>query len=165
MAHIGYTSAETLLNLLRSNSGIANALAQISLREDMQIPALGENQIFGQNVPSELAEKGQTFRYPALYVYCDKVQNPLREKFRLFSGKARLNIEVRMSKERLDGLEYLLHLYVDAITQVLLQSRGDWGQGICYSGEYEVQFSAAKQGGTNYIQSAKIILEVGVSQG
>ncbi|MCW5981899.1 MAG: hypothetical protein KIT09_27690 [Bryobacteraceae bacterium] len=164
MAQIGYTAAETLLKLLRSSRGIENALAQICLREDMQIPAIAENQTQGQNVASDLAEKNQAVRYPALYVYCDKAQNTLREKFRSFSGTARLNIEIRASKEKLDGLERLLHLYVDAVTQVLTQSRGDWGQGICYSGAYEVQVAAAKAGGANYIQSAKVVLEVGVSQ-
>jgi hypothetical protein len=165
MARIGYTAAETLVNILRSSSGVASTLAQISEREDMQLPTVGADQIIGHNVSIEIAEKGKGFQYPALYVYCDKVQNPMREKFRLFSGVVRLNVEVRASKESVEGLERLVHMYVDAVTGVLLQSRGDWGQGISYSGEYEVQFSSAKVGGSNYVQAAKIILDVAVSQG
>jgi hypothetical protein len=165
MAQIGYMAAETLANLLRSSAGLENAVAKISQREGRAFPSIAGEQIIGQNVPSEVAEKGKTVRYPALYVYCDRVQNPLREKFRMFSGTARLNVEVRASKESLEGLERLLHLYVDAVTEVLVQSRGDWGQGICYSGEYDVQFSAVKVGALNYLQSARIVLDVAVSKG
>ena len=53
----------------------------------------------------------------------------LTEKFRTFSGKVRTVAEVRVSQDRIEGIEEQLRLYVDAVTQVLDANRGSWGQG------------------------------------
>lgn len=163
MAQVGRAATQTLLSLLRSGDGLAGALAGAALRENIEIPILDEKRMFAQNVARDVAEKAQTFQYPVLYVYCDRVRNLLREKFRRFSGTARLNIEVRASQDRLEGLERHLQLYVDAITEVLHRSQGAWGSGICYAGAYEIEFETAKLGGRSYLQVAKVVLEVDVS--
>lgn len=163
MAKIGIETAETLLRMLCSSDGLTAAITDISLRENRVMPEIGGQQVFAENVPAELAEKEPAFRYPALFVYCDRVVNSHREKFRTFAGAARLVVEVRVSGERRDGLEHDLQLYVDAVTEVLHNNRGDWGQGIGYSGAYEVQFGSVKRGGRSYIQTAKVVLEVDVS--
>jgi hypothetical protein len=163
MAQAGNLASQTLLSLLRSSEGLNAALAAISLRENIRIPVLDEARIFSQNVPRDVAEKAQTFQYPVVYVYCDQVRNLLREKFRKFSGTARLNVEVRVSQDRLEGLERNVQLYVDAITEVLHRVQGSWGGGICYDGAYEVKFDGARLGGRSYIQSATVTLEVNVS--
>jgi hypothetical protein len=164
VAQVGSITANTLLGLLCSSSGLPSAVAEVSMRENTALPEIGEEQMFAQNVSSDLAEKGQAFRYPAVYVYCDKTANLLREKFRKFSGTARLNVEIRISHNRMEELDRDLQLYVDAVTEVLHRNYGDWGQGISYSGGYEVQFGAVKQGGKNYVQTAKVVLKVDVSQ-
>lgn len=163
MAQVAGVAARTLLGILRSSDGLPGALAALAVQENTEVPVLNEKRMFAQNVARDIAEKAQTFQYPVIYVYCDRVRNLLREKFRKFSGKARLNIEVRASQDRLDGLERLLQLYVDAITEVLHRTQGAWGQGICYDGAYEVEFETAKLGGRSYVQSARIVLEVDVS--
>ena len=76
--------------------------------------------------------------YPSLNVYCEKIANTLKEKFRSFSGSVQMTIEVRHSQDRLDGLQDALELYVDSVTQVLDAERGDWGSGMFYAGGYEV---------------------------
>ena len=164
MAQVGSLTANTLFSLLNAGNGLPGTIAEIAMRQNQVLPEFDESHMFAQNVSSDLAEKGQVFRYPAIYIYCDKVTNLLREKFRKFSGKARLNVEIRISQHRLEGLEHSLQLYVDAVTEVLHGNQGDWGQGISYSGGYEIQFGAVKQGGKNYIQAARVILEVDVSQ-
>jgi hypothetical protein len=98
-----------------------------------------------------------------LQVYCEKVSNLLEEKFRTFSGKAQMAIEIRHSQDRIDGLEAALACYADAMMQVLDFSRGDWGDGMYYGGGYQAAFSAVKHGGKNFVQSAKVIFEIGVS--
>ena len=163
MGHVSSVAAQTLLGLLRSSDGVPSALAGVALRENVEIPVLDEKRMFVQNVARDVAEKAQTFQYPVLYVYCDRVRNLLREKFRKFSGTARLNVEVRASQDRLEGLERRLQLYVDAITEVLHRCQGAWGSGICYTGAYDIEFEAAKLGGRSYVQAAKITLEVNVS--
>ena len=70
----------------------------------------------------------------------------------------------RVSESRLERLERKLETYVDAATEVLHQSQGDWGRGVSYSGSYEAVFEAVKRGGRNYLHTAKVVLEVDVSQ-
>ena len=48
--------------------------------------------------------------------------------------------------------------------QLLNGSRGDWGDGMYYTGEYEVAFGPVKQGGKNFMQVAKVTFEIGVSR-
>jgi len=99
-----------------------------------------------------------------MYVYADRIRNLLIEKFRAFSGKVRIVTEVRVSQDRLEGLEDQLRLYVDAVTQVLDANRGTWGQGAFYTGGYEVNFDPVQHGGQNFLQIAKVSLEVDFSE-
>ena len=39
-----------------------------------------------QNVAAEMAERALGMKYPRVNVYCEKIVNELREKFRTFSG-------------------------------------------------------------------------------
>ncbi|MCP5112751.1 MAG: hypothetical protein GY953_18145 [bacterium] len=164
MANVSIETAETLLSLLRAGSGMAASIGQISVREGAVLPEVEPSQIVSGNASVELAEKGHRLRYPALLVYCDKLTNSLKEKFRRFSGTARLNVEIRVSHGTLEGMERTLQLYVNAVTEVLYNSRGDWGRGISYGGGYQVEFGAAKAGGKNFLQTAKVVLDLDVSQ-
>lgn len=164
MARVARATTDILLQLLRAADGLPSAVGEVAKAETIELPALDESRIVRGAGVSELAEKGQSGRYPIVYVYCDRVSNVQREKFRSFSGKARMNVEVRVSDERFEGLEWQLQCYVDAMTDVLEQSRGDWGSGISFGGGYEIQYSAVKPGGRNYTQGARFVLEVDVSQ-
>jgi hypothetical protein len=124
----------------------------------------GPSQLRSQNVALELAERAATVQYPIVHIYCDKVINDQREKFRSFSGRAQMTIEVRHSQDRLDALQDALEVYADAAAQALSASRGDWGDGMSYNGGYEISFGAAKQGGKNFVQVAKVTFEIQVSR-
>ena len=80
----------------------------------------------------EIWERASVVKYPLIQVYSDRVRNLLTEKFRTFSGKVRTVAEVRVSQDRIEGLEDQLRLYVDAVTQILDANRGNWGQGVFY---------------------------------
>src|SRR5579863_10138136 len=123
--------------------------------------ALGEMQVHRQNVAADLAEQSGTVRYPVLLVYCERIVNSMMEKFRTFSGAVEMSIEVRQSSDRLEALEDGLEATVDAVTQMLCASRGDWGDGMYFRGGYQVAFGAAKHGGRNFIQAAKVTFEIG----
>jgi hypothetical protein len=102
-------------------------------------------------------------QYPAFSVYCEKIVNDQREKFRSFSGTVGLAIEVRHSQDQLEGIGDALEQYIDAVTQTLTASRGDWGGGMFFAGNYQVSYGPAKRGGKNFIQTAKVTFEVGAS--
>jgi hypothetical protein len=150
-------------NILRDPTGLPFSVAAVSERENVKLSPVDPQQVVSQNVAFELAERSAGVKYPIVYVYCEKITNQLREKFRTFSGKARLAIDVRVSQDRLNGIEGQLAMYVEAVTDILDTRRGDWGQGMFYTGGYEVSFSATKHGGKNFIQTAKVTFDVDIS--
>ena len=163
MAWVGSTVTAQVVALLSAPQGLNACVSTLAQAEDVTLPPVGENQILAQNVSIELAERSTDVQYPAVNVYCEKVVNQLKEKFRNFSGKAIVAIEVRVSQDRLVGIENQLQTYVDAVTQVLDQNRGDWGEGMFYAGCYEAALGPVKHGGRNFIQAGKVTFEVGVS--
>ena len=139
------------------------SIAAVAEVAGVTLAPINEKQILTQNVSQLLVERSLETKYPTLLLYCERITNDLREKFRTFSGKARLAVEVRVSQDRLRGLEKLLEIYVDTVTRVLDQNRGDWGGGMFYTGGYEAVFGEMTRGGKNFIQTAKITFEVAVS--
>jgi hypothetical protein len=124
---------------------------------------LSTAQVTAQNVAPDIADQSNPTQFPAINVYCEKVVNNLGEKFRTFSGTAQMAVEVRHSQDQLSGLQDGLETYADAVMQVLNTNRGDWGSGMFYAGAYAVAFGAVKKGGKNFMQTAKITFEIGVS--
>ena len=163
MAWVGSTVTTQVLGLLSMPQGLNACVATLAQALNTTAAPLAGNQLVAQNVPIELAERSLDVTYPAVSVYCDKIVNQLKEKFRNFSGKATMAIEVRVSQDRLGGIEDQLQSYVDAVTQVLDQNRGDWGEGMYYAGCYEAALGPVKHGGQNFIQVGKVTFEIGVS--
>ena len=128
------------------------------------VPDLNAAQVRAQNVSPDIADRSLTMHYPAVYVYCEKITNSLTEKFRTFSGSVQTVVELRNSQDRLEGLQDSLENYADGILRVLNGKRGDWGDGMFYAGEYQAVFGPVKHGGRNFLQSAKITFEIGVSR-
>src|SRR5579872_1779425 len=145
------------------DTGLAEAVAEIALNAGIELPAIPAEGVIRQNAPVALMEKSAAVKYPVVLVYADRVQNLLTEKFRRFSGRIRTVAEVRASQDRIEGLEEKVRLYVDAITQVLDANRGAWGQGMFFTGGYEVKFEPVQYGGRNVLQAAKVIFEVDLS--
>lgn len=163
MAWVGSTVTAQVLTLLSAPQGLNACVTTLGQAESLTARPLGQNQILAQNVSVELAERSTNVQYPSVSVYCEKIVNQLKEKFRKFSGKTIMAIEVRVSQDRLGGIEEQLQMYVDAATQVLDQNRGDWGEGMFFAGAYEAALGPVKHGGQNFIQVGKISFEVGVS--
>ncbi len=163
MPRIGNAATLKALQLLTAPAGLNASIGTISREESVALPVIAAKQVFTQNVAADIVERDLETNYPAVHLYCEKLTNTLKETFRTFSGQARMGVEVRVSNDRLQGLEQRLQLYVDAVTQVLDKSRGDWGGGMFYTGGYEAVFGGVKRGGKNYIQTAKITYDLQVS--
>src|SRR5436853_549189 len=144
MANVGTRATARLLHFLETPAGLSENLAALAELQGITLPPIAEKQILIQNVAQELVERAVDVKYPTLLLYCEKITNELREKFRTFSGKAHLAIEVRSSQDRIEGLGKLLEVYVDAVTRILDQNRGDWGGGMFYTGGYEAAFGDMK---------------------
>jgi hypothetical protein len=164
MSGIADRAAGKVVGLLTATAaGINSGLAAISGGSGGLAP-ISANQITAQNVAIELAERSGEVQYPAVHVYCERMVNGMKEKFRTFSGTVRMAVEVRLSQDRLEGIEGKLQAYVEAATRVLDGSRGDWGAGMFYTGGYEAAFGPVKRGGKGFVQVAKVTFEVEVSR-
>jgi hypothetical protein len=163
MPAIGAAATRKVMDILAGQTGLPFTVASLVARENVELPPISAAQVASQNIAFEVAEKTAGVTYPAVYVYCDGLTNSLKEKFRTFSGKAQMAMEVRVSYDRLDTLARDVQYYVAAAAEVLDSSRGDWGGGMFYAGGYKVDFGPVKRGGKNFLQAAKISFEVDVS--
>jgi hypothetical protein len=164
MAGTTGTLTNSVLTRLSSTPDGVNARIGAMEQADASLTAPGVRSIVALNANVDIGEKTGHAQYPALLVYCDKVSNSLKEKFRQFSGKAHLVVEVRCSQDRIEGLEASTQLYVDAVCALLDDSRGDWGNGSFYSGGYEVNYEAIGRGGKNFLHRARVGFEIEVSK-
>lgn len=164
MASSGSVAVRKVTGLLSAaESGLGSVVAQIAEESGVPLAGLAPAQVLNQNVAFELSERSQVVKYPVVHVYTDRIRNELKEKFRTFSGKVRTVVEVRVSHDRIEGIEDRLRLYVDAVTRVLDQNRGCWGEGAYFGGPYEVAIEPVKHGGKNFLQVAKVAFEVDLS--
>ena len=163
MANVAARAAAKTVDRLTSPGGLNDNIAAVAELEQTPLSELAVHQIIPLHVAPEVIEQAFAVHYPAVHVYVERVSNLLREKFRTFSGKAHVVIETRVTQDRLEGIERRLQLYVDAVTRVLDQRRGDWGDGMFYTGGYEVELGPVKHGGRNFIQSAKVTYEIETS--
>lgn len=164
MAQVGGQVAGKLVDLLNAETtGLRAALADLAETQGLFMPSLLADHIRAENVAPEIAERSTAAKYPAVHVYCERLSNQMREKFRTFSGKARMVIETRVAQDRLEQLEQRSQLMVDAVTSLLDLNRGDWGSGMFYSGGYEVIYAPVKHGGKNFLQITKVSFEIEIS--
>jgi hypothetical protein len=160
---IGSLTSKVVSRLGSSTDGVSTRVGAI-MQADPMVKAIGVRTILAQNASAEITEKAGQAHYPALLVYCDKMSNSLKEKFRQFSGKAHIVVEVRHSQDGLDTIEANLQTYVDAVCALLDDSRGDWGNGAFYTGGYDVVYDPVSRGGRNFLQRAKVGFDVEVSK-
>jgi hypothetical protein len=161
---IGSATTKKVIQRITGPTGVNAEMAALTQAGATVVGLLDTAQVRSQNVAADMVDRSAAVQYPTANVYCEKVVNSLKEKFRTFSGAVQMAVEVRHSQDRLEGLQDGLEVYTEALTQVLHGSRGDWGDGMFYGGEYEVSFGPVKKGGKNYIQVAKVTFEIGVSR-
>jgi hypothetical protein len=165
MAQAGSVATRKLIELLTApDTGVGPAVANLASEWGVSLAPISPEHIINQNVAIALAERSQAVKYPVMHVYADRVRNLLTEKFRTFSGKVRTLVEIRVSQDRMEGIGIQLQLYVDAVTQVLDSNRGSWGEGAFFTGGYEVTFEPVQHGGKNFLQVAKVMVEVDLSK-
>jgi hypothetical protein len=163
MAGISGALTGVVVSKLKSAGDGVNARTGAIAQADTSVSAVGIRSISALHAGVEVSEKSGHSHYPLLLVYCDKMANSLKEKFRRFSGRAHLVIEVRHSEDLLETIGAGTQVYVDAVCALLDDSRGDWGGGAFYAGGYEVSYEPVVRGGKNFLQRAKVAIEVEIS--
>jgi hypothetical protein len=156
--------ADVVVAKLTAHTNGVNARVGAIVGADAALEATGIRSIVTQNISPEISDKSGTTVYPALLIYCSKLSNQLKEKYRQFSGTGSFVIEIRHSQDRADSIEQNLQVYVDAVCSLLDDSRGDWGSGSFYAGGYDVSYEPVSRGGKNFLQRAKVGFEVEISK-
>jgi hypothetical protein len=163
VANISSSLTSYLFGLLTSDTGLESTLQ--AFREASGTNRLEEvRSVSTLNTSPEIVERSAQAQYPAVLGYCEKLTNSRKEKFRSFSGQARMVVEIRCSQDRLQGIERGLEQYTDAVCQILDAAKGDWQDGAFYTGGYDVSYGPVRHGGRNFIQTAKISFEVEISK-
>lgn len=112
----------------------------------------------------EHAEKAWGSRYPAMILFCERIQSRPTERLRRFSGEVQVGVEVRVSQDRLEGITDRLHYYSDAVRDALERSSGCIGPGLYLSAETAVQIDGVKKGGSHFLQSSRVMCTVIVNR-
>jgi hypothetical protein len=148
------------IEFLNGDAVLATRVSQLAEESAIELPPLRQTQIRAGNISAELADRSGSNHYPTFQVYCERISNQMKEKFRTFSGKIHLVIEVRSSHDRLEEVENRTRICVEAVVATLSGTRGDWGDGLFYSGGYDIQYGPVKHGGRNFLQVAKVSIEL-----
>jgi hypothetical protein len=155
--------AEMFAKQLSANNALQSQLEQIATGANISLPLLTPEQVMLSSATADFADKNCDMSYPRVCIFGNGIKNQGIEKFRSFSGQVSLVAEILASGDLLADVNLWIHCYVEAVTRILRTSIGDWGSGVYYAGEYEVQFQVPKAGGLGFVQSAKLSFNVGVS--
>ena len=163
MAGLSGTLTNAVLSKLTSSSDGVNIRIGALTQGAPSAMQLTVKTVAAQYVSVDIEDKTPNPQYPSILVYCDKLSNNLTEKYRQFSGQARMNAEVRHSENTIGSVQENLQTAVDAVCALLADSRGDWGNGAFYAGGYDVTYDPVVRGGKNFVQRAKVTFELEVS--
>ena len=86
---LGSAATATVIQRITAPSGMNSMLGALTAPDSSLAKPVSVGQVRAQNVAGELAERSQTMTYPSLNVYCEKIANTLKEKFRSFSVASR----------------------------------------------------------------------------
>src|ERR1700722_3484200 len=99
MLQLAGSSTQKVRGVVAAADGLPAAVESLVLQQGMALPAITAQQIIAQNVTPDISDQSTPNNYPLVYVYCNKVVNELREKFRTFSGEAQMVVEARVSQD------------------------------------------------------------------
>lgn len=157
-------AAQKLLNLLTGTNALQQQLAAIASAANSNVPSIAAGQVVLSSVSPDIADKSLQLSYPRICLYSSGLKNTQIEKFRSLSGTLAVIAEIWASGNLVDDTDQWIHFYVEAMTEILRQNIGDWGDGVFFPGVYDVQFQTAKPGGFGYVQSAKVTCSLTVSR-
>jgi hypothetical protein len=160
LANLCLAALAHLRGLFLASDGLNNEVGLIASRDGVELPGFTEGSVLVQNVASDLADENVAVLYPAVYLYSERMDNRLVEKFRRFSGSVSVTAELRASGERFTELEGQLSRYVEAAGAVLGRNQGSWTENLAFDGSFGVRFERIRLGGRNFVQSARLAIEL-----
>jgi hypothetical protein len=156
-------AARKLISLLTTDNALPTELSRLAAENAVSLPFVNVNQIILTSAGSDLTDREIQLVYPRICIYSNQIKNAQREKFRSFSGSIAVVAEIWSSGNLIEEADQWIHYYVEALTQILRANVGDWGDGMFFSGIYDVQLQSPKTGGLGYLELAKLTCSLDVS--
>lgn len=160
MANLSIAALEALRGLLIGPDGLNDQAYSIAVRDMVRIPEIKPEQVLIRHTDVALADGATIVPFPAVYLYCERIENLMESKFREFSGRVSVVAEVRVSGRSVRGLDLYAARLVEAVGNVLAANRGKWTEACAFDGRFAATFDPVEEGGVNFIQSARIEIEL-----
>lgn len=143
---------------------LAGRITNLAAASGMTIPVILSSQVVVTSAPPQIGDMDLQLSYPRICLYTAGLKNTHVEKFRSLSGTISLIADIWASGNLMTQIDQWTHFYVEAITDILGQNIGDWGNGVFFDGTYDLQFYSPALGGLGFVQNAKITCSLHVSQ-
>ena len=157
-------AAQKLSNLLTGEDALQQQIAAIAASCNVNVPLIIPAQVVLSSASPAIGDMNVQLSYPRVCLYSGGVKNTQLEKFRSLSGTVSVVAEIWASANLVTDADKWIHFYVEAVTDILRKNIGDWGDGLFFSGIYEVQFQAPGAGGLGFAQSATVTCGLNVSR-
>jgi hypothetical protein len=155
---------QIIAQLLAASSGLEAWVENVQIETGFPLPLVPVSQIIVSAASGELLDKVEQVGYPRVAVYTAKLENTLLEKFRSLSGTATAGIAISVSSDLIEQAEQNMHFYIEAVTDILRRNTGDWGEGLFFSGKFDLQIQPPKAGGIGFVQTAIVGCTINVSR-
>ena len=169
MTPLSLLGAQTLLAQLTTGANPGDDLTDLILSANATLgvsaPIVPASEIVLSSAGPDLGDRNIQLTYPRICIYTTGFKNTQIEKFRAFSGPLTVVAEIWSSADLITQSDVWIHVYTECVSELLQRSIGDWGNGLFYSGAYDVQFSAPRSGGLGFMQAAKVTVNLTVSVG
>ena len=164
MLPLSILTAQKISDLLISGDTLPAQITAMAAAANVNVPPINSVNVVLSSASPDLADKSIQLTYPRVCLYSDRIKNTQAEKFRSFSGTVAVVAELWASANMVQQTDQWIHFYIEAVTDILRTNIGDWGDGVFYSGVYDVQFTSPKAGGIGFVQSAKVTCTLNVSR-
>lgn len=163
MVPLTLLAAQKIVALLNAANALGDEIEALASANSVPLPGISPAQIVLSSADPNLGDDNVQLTYPRICIYPWTVKNARTEKFCSFSGTVSVVAEIWASGVLVQQIDQWIHFYVEAYTAILRQNTGAWGDGIFFSGIYDVQFQGPKAGGFGFVESAKITCALSVS--
>jgi hypothetical protein len=163
MVPITFLTCTKFADLLTTNNALQNGITALNAQYNLSIPFIPNENVVLSSASADLADLSVQLSYPRVCVYPVSLKNAGLEKSRSLSGNVLITADILASADLVNDTDQWIHFYVHAITTLLRASAGSWGDGVFFSGLYDVQFQPPKVGGLGFVLLARLNLNLLVS--
>ncbi len=156
--------AQKAAELFTAGNLLPQTITEMGTANGIPIPVILPTQVVVSSAPPQMGDMDLQLTYPRLCLYTASLKNSHTEKFRSLSGSMILVADIWTSANLLTQVDEWSHFYVEAVTDILRDNTGDWGNGVFFDGTYDLQFQLPGSGGLGFVQNAKVTCSLHVSR-